>query len=368
MLYSLFRPFLFATDPESVHEQITSMMSTVVKLPGTARALQMMYSYSSVQLKQTVFGLNFENPVGMAAGFDKTGQLFPFLSNMGFGFVESGTFTAKPQDGNPKPRLFRFANEQALLNRMGFNNPGSEVVAKILENQAQMKSQTKLLPIRGINIGKSKVTPIEEAEADYLLSLEMLLPYADYMAINVSSPNTPGLRLLQESSKIHSLVSSVKKFITEREIAGLAQRKPIPLLVKFSPDMTDGEFQSSVEAVIAAGADGLILTNTTIDKSKVLGAVNQDGGISGGPVRDRSTELIRRAYRLTEGQLPIIGVGGIFSGQDALQKIKAGASLVQIYTGYIYRGPLLPMQICQYIDSELKRSGKTINQIIGSDA
>ncbi|MBW7857727.1 MAG: quinone-dependent dihydroorotate dehydrogenase, partial [Leptonema sp. (in: Bacteria)] len=188
-----------------------------------------------------------------------------------------------------------------------------------------------------------------------------------YIAVNVSSPNTPGLRLLQEASKIHSLVSSIKKFINQKQAAGLNQGKQIPLFVKFSPDMNDAEFQSSIEAVMAAGGDGLILTNTTVDKSKVTNAAHQEGGISGVPVRDRSTELIRRAYRLTEGRLPIIGVGGIFSGQDALQKIKAGASLVQVYTGYIYQGPSLPMQICRFIDNELKRSGKTIDQLVGSE-
>lgn len=353
MFYSALRSLLFLSDPESAHERVSHFMSAAVRIPGAAAAMQAAFHYGSSRLDRTVCGLRFENPVGMAAGFDKTAELYPFLARMGFGFVESGTFTALAQEGNPKPRMFRFPDHDALVNRMGFNNPGAEAVAAILAHQPRSI-------VRGINIGKSKAASVEEAEEDYLKSLALLLPYADYIAVNVSSPNTPGLRLLQEASKIHSLVAALRSFIDEN--------RRVPLFVKLAPDLSEEELKASIEAIVAARADGLILTNTSLDKSSVPAAIDVQGGLSGAPVRERSTQIIRRAFQLTEGRTPIIGVGGIFSGEDALEKIKAGASLVQVYTGYIYRGPGLPAQICRSIDTFLNKSGRTLDQLTGCDA
>ncbi len=353
MFYSALRSLLFLSDPESAHERVSRLMTTAVRMPGAAAAMQAAFQYRSARLATSVCGLRFENPVGMAAGFDKTAELYPFLARMGFGFVESGTFTALAQEGNPKPRMFRFVDHEALVNRMGFNNPGAESVAAVLAGQSRSV-------VRGINIGKSKVAAVEEAEQDYLKSLSLLLPHADYIAVNVSSPNTPGLRLLQEASKIHSLVAALRSFIDSN--------RRVPLFVKLAPDLDDDELRASVEAIVAAGADGLILTNTSLDKSAVPAAVDVQGGLSGAPIKRRSTEMIRRAYGLTEGRVPIIGVGGIFSGEDALEKIRAGASLIQVYTGYIYRGPGLPAQICRSIDTVLQKTGKTLAELSGSDA
>jgi dihydroorotate dehydrogenase len=353
MFYSAIRSMLFLSDPETAHELVTTFMSSAVRIPGAAMALQTAFRYRSSRLECSVCGLKFENPVGMAAGFDKTAELYPFLALMGFGFVESGTFTALAQDGNPKPRMFRFPEHQALVNRMGFNNPGAEAVATVLARQMRTI-------VRGINIGKSKAVSVEEAEADYLKSLALLLPQADYIAVNVSSPNTPGLRLLQEASRIHSLIGVLRSFIDEH--------RRVPLFVKLAPDLKDDELRASIEAIVAARADGLILTNTSLDKSAIPAAVNVEGGLSGAPLRKRSTEIIRRAFQLTEGRLPIIGVGGIFSGEDAFEKIRAGASLVQVYTGYIYQGPGLPSKICRYLDRMIEKSGKTLDQLVGLDA
>lgn len=351
MIYSLLKPLLFRMDPERAHESVADRMKTLASLPGGPAILRSLFEVSSPRLEQDGLGLHFPNPIGMAAGFDKSGELYPFLSHMGFGFVESGTFTAHPQPGNPKPRLFRFPEHQALVNRMGFNNAGSEAVAHTIAHQARRL-------VRGINLGKSKVTPVEAATDDYLQSLSRLQPFADYIAINVSSPNTPGLRSLQEASKVRSLLEAVKK----------AMRPGLPLFVKLAPDLSDRDLDATLDAVRAAHTDGLILTNTTLDKSSVPAASGMEGGLSGRPLTDRSTAIIRRAYRHTSGRLPIIGVGGIFSGEDALAKIRAGASLVQLYTGYIYEGPMLPARICRTLDRYLSQQNTTLPRLTGIDA
>lgn len=351
MIYSMLKPLLFRLDPETAHDRVSRRMSGFVRLPGGPALLRSLFAYASPRLEQRGLGLHFPNPVGMAAGFDKSGDLYPFLAHMGFGFVESGTFTAHSQPGNPRPRLFRFPEAGALVNRMGFNNAGSEVVADLIAHQARPV-------IRGINLGKSKITPVEAAIDDYLESLSRLQPHADYIAINVSSPNTPGLRSLQEAGKMRSLLVAVRK----------AMRPGLPLFVKLAPDLTDRDLDATLDAVREAHTDGLILTNTTLDKSSVPEASGMEGGLSGRPLADRSTAIIRRAYRRTEGKLPIIGVGGIFSGEDALQKIRAGASLVQIYTGYIYEGPMLPARICRFLAAYLESRNMTLPALTGSDA
>ena len=350
----LIRPFLFSLDPESAHGAASFFSSSSVKMPLLRNAVQGLLTYSSERLHSTVAGMHFKNPVGMGAGFDKTGNLYPFLSRAGFGFVECGTFTALEQPGNPRPRIFRFPDHHALVNRMGFNNPGSEKAFK------NISAQKHTIP-RGINLGKSKVTPIEQATDDYLQSLRLLLPLADYITVNVSSPNTPNLRLLQEKKTIQELLSALQK-----EIKHLNPAEPIPLFVKLAPDLSPEQFNEILDVLLDIHLDGLILTNTTLDKS-ILGSASEiEGGLSGKPLFTNSTEMIRHAFTYTEGKLPLIGAGGIFSGEDAIEKIKAGASLIQIYTGYIYEGPYLPSAICRSIDSYLDRNNQTLSGLLGS--
>ncbi len=342
-------------DPETAHETI-ALLSNFSRLPAAGAILDSMFGFASPRLKSTVCGIEFPNPVGMAAGFDKTGELYPFLSVMGFGCVESGTFTAHAQPGNPKPRLFRVKEEQALVNRMGFNNPGAEKAAEILARQSRR------LP-RGINIGKSKITELENAAYDYEISLRLLAPFGDYIAVNISSPNTPDLRRLQEKDKLKNLLKYIINIMEEIK-TGAAR---LPLFVKIAPDMSDAELDDILEVSLELSIDGLILTNTTIDKSSVPAAANIEGGLSGMPLREKSTEFVRKVYRRTSGRLVIMGVGGILSGPDALEKILAGASLVQIYTGYIYQGPGLPGEINEFLDSYCLKNNISLSDLVGAE-
>jgi dihydroorotate dehydrogenase len=313
----------------------------------------------SPRLRSTVCGIDFPNPVGLAAGFDKTGELYPFLTHMGFGFIECGTFTALAQPGNPKPRLFRFPEHQALVNRMGFNNPGAEAAGRTL------RSQRRTVP-RGVSIGKSRATPLAEAAADHRASLRQLADCADFVTLNVSSPHTPGLRGLQEREPLRELLEDARRALGQ-EAARAGVKRP-PLLVKLAPDLPPGALEEAVEVALEAGVDGLILANTTLRKDAVPAAKDVEGGLSGAPLRALSTELVRRAYRASGGRLGIIGVGGIFSGEDALEKIRAGASLVQVYTGYVYRGPGLPRAINRFLDARLRRDGARLSDWVGSEA
>jgi dihydroorotate dehydrogenase len=330
------------------------------RLPGAGAALEALYgSPESDRLRSLFCGLEFPNPVGLAAGFDKTGELYPFLTHVGFGFVECGTFTAQPQPGNPRPRMFRFPEQQALVNRMGFNNPGAERAAETL------RGQRKTIP-RGVSIGKSKVTPLAEAAQDHRRSLRALTRCADFVALNVSSPNTPGLRALQEREPLSAVLSDAHRALAdEAKAAGIARP---PLLLKLAPDLGPGELEEAVEVAQSAGVDGLILVNTTLRKAAVPGASDVEGGLSGAPLRERATELVRRAYRVSRGRLPIIGVGGIFSGADALERIRAGASLVQVYTGYVYRGPGLPREINRFLERHLRREDAQLGELVGTEA
>ena len=335
MLYNLLRPLLFTLAPERAHHVATTALGATLFASPARSLARSICSVNDPALAINRFGISFPNPVGLAAGFDKSGEYFNALAALGFGFVEIGTVTAKTQAGNPQPRLFRLPADKALLNRMGFNNPGAAAVAQRL-------SHSKIEPILGINIGKSKDANLEEASADYLASLELLEPYARYITINVSSPNTPGLRSLQESEPLEKLLGALRE-----KAAELAQRRgesPRPILLKIAPDMTDEQLDSIVQVALSQKISGIIAANTTTSRQgfvtpqatlESLGA----GGISGAPLLKRACQMVHRIYQQTSGSLPIIGVGGVFSAEDAWQLITAGACLVQLYTGFIYGGP-----------------------------
>ena len=308
-----------------------------------------MYDFEDPALEVEAFGLKFRNPVGLAAGFDKDAKLFDELSSFGFGFIEIGTLTPKGQDGNPKPRLFRLPKDQSLINRMGFNNQGVE---SAIERLKKKRSEV----IIGGNIGKNKVTPNDEAVNDYVLSFEALFPYVDYFVVNVSSPNTPNLRELQEKEPLKLLLMALTAANSLKQI-----KKPI--LLKIAPDLTNEQLDDIIEIVEETKIDGVIATNTTIsredlktDKAKVeeIGA----GGVSGKAVRERSTEVIKYLHEKSNGAFPIVGVGGINTAEDAIEKLKAGATLIQVYTGFIYEGPAMVKNINKGI-LEWKQSGRS---------
>ncbi|MCB1158052.1 MAG: quinone-dependent dihydroorotate dehydrogenase [Leptospiraceae bacterium] len=349
----LIKPFFFRKDPETAHYSMLKSLKTLSGVPFFIKLLSKSCTYKSERLHTELKGLHFSNPLGLAAGFDKTGELYPYLSRLGFGFIEVGTITGEKQDGNPLPRIFRYEEEFALINRMGFNNPGSEEAFHILN------TQKKVIP-RGINAGKTKVVALENALEDYLKTFKRLIPLSDYAVINISSPNTPGLRNLQEKDSFYKLIQGIQK--------GLSESFQIPIFVKFAPDLNDKDIEELLEIVQSLNLGGVILTNTTINE-KVLhtNRLIESGGISGKPLRQRSNETIRLAYKKLQGKTPIIGVGGIFSGEDALEKIQLGANLIQIYTGYVYEGPFLPYKILSYLDSFMMKQGvRSIEELVGT--
>ncbi|HLW19040.1 MAG TPA: quinone-dependent dihydroorotate dehydrogenase [Cyclobacteriaceae bacterium] len=336
MYKTLLKPFLFKKNPEDAHYLTFSMIRSTFNLPGVKAIIKKIYHYEDRLLEREVFGLRFKNPVGLAAGLDKDAALVDELAMLGFGFIEIGTLTPKPQAGNPKPRLFRLPGDQALMNRMGFNNGGVQKAAERLRNR---KSNVLI----GGNIGKNKDTPNEEAISDYLICLEALHPYVDYFVVNVSSPNTPNLRDLQEKEPLKKLLYAVKAANEQKE-------KPKPILLKIAPDLTNGQLDDIIEIVQETKLDGVIATNTTVDYSVIVKEKEQvaqiaSGGVSGKPLKSRSTEVIRYLSENSGQSFPIIGVGGIFSAEDAIEKLEAGASLVQIYSGLIYEGPEIMMKI-----------------------
>lgn len=307
--------------------------------------------------------MSFQNPIGLAAGFDKDGIALNSLAALGFSFIEAGTVTYHPQPGNEKPRLFRLPKDKALINRAGFNNSGAaSFAARLTRNKPEC--------ILGISIGKSKVAQFDEAIADYLKSFELVHPFADYIAVNVSSPNTPRLRELQQADQLHELLSALQN--RNRELA--SQENPVPLLLKISPDLSPGELEGIVDVVTRTNVSGIIATNTTINRENLRtpGAEIEaygPGGLSGAPLRSRSNELLANLYRLTRGTIPLVGVGGIFNAQDAWQKICAGASLVQLYTGFIYEGPGIAAAINDGLQTILQKEGfKSLDEAIGSKA
>ncbi|MGH8021670.1 MAG: quinone-dependent dihydroorotate dehydrogenase [Opitutaceae bacterium] len=329
----LVKPFLFRQDPERAHEQAVralALASSLAPLRGLIGALagRRAATAASVQL----FGVQFANRVGVAAGFDKNAVAWRALAALGFGHVEAGTVTLHAQEGNPRPRMFRFPEEQAVINRMGFNNDGAEAVAARLAKFAPPGKRPAPL---GINLGKSRVASIDEAVNDYLGSFRLLADHADYVAINVSSPNTPGLRRLQEEDRIRALLEALRDANRAREAAAR------PILLKIAPDVTFREVDAILQAIADFGFAGIIATNTTIARPGFFAGVNETGGLSGRPLRHRATGIINYIARATAGRLPIIGAGGIHDPTTAGEKLDAGASLVQIYTGMIYEGPML---------------------------
>lgn len=336
-MYKYFvRPFLFLLDAERIHHLVFSILRLKGSIPGFKQLVALLFSYQHPSLSKNLFGITFKNPVGLAAGFDKDAKLIDELACFGFGFIEIGTLTPKPQPGNDKPRLFRLPADQALINRMGFNNEGVEAAVERLKKR---KSNV----IVGGNIGKNKVTPNENALDDYAFCMDALYPVVDYFVVNVSSPNTPGLRELQEKEPLRKLLS----FVKSRMVANL---KPKPVLLKIAPDLTVEQLDDVIEILKETKTDGVIATNTTISRDGLTAephVVEQigAGGLSGKPLRDRSTEVIRYLRRELGTDYPIIGVGGIMSVEDALEKLNAGADLIQLYTGFIYEGPGLVKRI-----------------------
>lgn len=334
-------PILFRFDAETIHHTVTSLLKLAFALPGVSAICRKMYVVEDPRLVRTVFGLTFPNPIGMAAGFDKNAELVGELSDLGFGFVEIGTVTPRPQPGNPLPRLFRLKADQGLINRMGFNNKGVGPAAGRLRHFARQKGSRKV--IVGGNIGKNKDTPNEQALNDYLLSFRELFDAVDYFVVNVSSPNTPGLRDLQEREPLTRLLTALQQENQQRPA-------PKPILLKIAPDLTNGQLDDIIAIVAETGIAGVIATNTTISRDglKTSAAVVAEigaGGVSGQPLRQRSTEVIAYLHQQSGGAFPIIGVGGIASANDALEKLAAGASLLQVYTSFIYEGPGLAKTI-----------------------
>lgn len=336
IMYTFIRPLLFSIEPEKIHHIVFSLLKYSCKIPGCKALLTLFYRKRDVKLTRTLLGLTFENPVGLAAGFDKDAKLIDELACLGFGFIEIGTVTPRAQPGNDKPRLFRLPLDGALINRMGFNNQGVEHAVMKLKNR-------KSSVIVGGNIGKNKITNNEQAFDDYAYCVDKLYPYVDYFVVNVSSPNTPGLRELQEKEPLQKLLTAVKS---------LAMNKPAPkpVLLKIAPDLTQTQLDDIVAILKVTGTDGIIATNTTISREHLKTSGDQllkigAGGLSGAPLTTRSTEVIRYLRAQMGGSYPIIAVGGIMNEKDAIEKLQAGANLVQIYTGFIYEGPALVKRI-----------------------
>ena len=351
MLYKLLKPAAFCLDSEYAHDLAISGLEKTGQCRISRAALASVYSLEDARLAQTLWGLRFPNPLGMAAGFDKNARTIPALAALGFGFVEIGTVTPRPQQGNPRPRIFRLPDDQAIINRMGFPNEGADAVAARLA-----RLNKPAIPL-GINLGKNKDTPLEDAAQDYIGAFEKLFPYGDYCVINVSSPNTPGLRLLQGADYLGALMTQIQA--ANQRLAALHQRAPMPCLLKIAPDLAveDLEAIGALARVSGVGIDGLI------------SSVNETGGLSGMPLRARSTQVIRTLYRVVGKHVPIIGVGGVSNGQDAYEKLRAGASLVQVYTAFIYQGPVITRSIKTQLLTLLRRDGfNSVGEAVGVDA
>ncbi len=344
MIYQIVRSILFNYDPEKVHYFSMNWMQRLCKIGLLKNAIKNMYQPAR-QAPIPLLGLSFPNAVGLGAGFDKNASYLNELEALGFGFIEIGTVTPKPQEGNDKPRLFRLPNDQALINRMGFNNKGVEVVAARLQSwRKNNKGHSKV--IIGGNIGKNKATPNEDAWKDYEICFKALFPYVDYFVVNVSSPNTPGLRELQEKESLRKILTSLQK--TGQQLAILQK----PILLKIAPDLTTEQIDDVIALAKEIKLDGLVVSNTTLDRSgltpasSALAAEIGAGGLSGLPAKKRSTEMVQYISQQTRKSLPIIASGGIFTAADAKEKLEAGASLVQVWTGFVYEGPAIVKKIC----------------------
>jgi len=348
-LYRLLRPLLFALDPERSHELTLDLLRGLRSIPGAVALVRAMWGRRVPSLPVEAMGMRFSNPVGLAAGLDKDAACIEALAAFGFGWLELGTVTPRAQPGNLRPRLFRLRRAHALINRMGFNNAGVEAFG------ANLRASRAPCPL-GINLGKNRDTPIERALDDYVSGLRALYPLADYVAVNVSSPNTPGLRGLQEGGHLEQLLGGLT-----RERSALADRhgRRVPLALKIAPDLDDPQIDEIARLLLAYRFDAVIATNTTVSREGVAGEPlsREAGGLSGRPLRDRSTAVIRSLYRQLQGRIPIIGVGGIESADDAWDKLVAGADLVQVYTALIYRGPALVQEIATGLTERVRAGG-----------
>ena len=339
-MYSIIRKIFFKIEAEKVHYQVMGWLEAGYKIPIVRKWMQKKFTITDKRLERKLGNITFPNPVGLAAGFDKNAAYSDALSCLGFGFIEIGTVTPKPQPGNPAPRLFRLPADKALINRMGFNNEGASAAAERLKHR---KEQI----IIGGNIGKNKDTPNEEAVNDYLKCMKALYEHVDYFVVNVSSPNTPGLRSLQEKGPLTDILNQLQ--VVNKQLGNYK-----PLLLKIAPDLTDEQLDDIIDIVQQTGIDGVVATNTTIDRSKLTTdeqeiATIGAGGLSGMPLSERATEVIQYIHQKSGGKIPIIAVGGIFTAADAIEKLNAGATLVQVYTGFIYEGPEIASNICKGI-------------------
>ena len=362
----LIRPVFFKQDPEEVHTLTMRWLGRVSRNALASEVVEAMCG--APQLPVELFGLHFPNPVGLAAGMDKSAEAVPAWKSLGFGHTELGAVTWHAQPGNDKPRIFRAPGAGAIINRMGFNNPGAEAVAEELAHWRAI-DRWPAHPV-GINLGKSKVTPLSQAPSDYANSFRVLWPHADFFVVNVSSPNTPNLRKLQDKSALDEILAAMQQV----NVAASRQSAAKPILVKVAPDLTLDALDEILELAMDRDLAGLVATNTTItrpqsDDPLVQKTYAETGGLSGKPVRERSTEVIRHLHRQSRGKMPIIGVGGIFTVEDAWEKITAGASLIQLYTGFIYEGPTLPKRIVAGLAEKLLERGmKQVSEAVGSES
>ncbi len=375
------RPLLFSGDAETAHERMLSSVEMVSKIPGVIPFLRWQFRKESPVLHTKLFGKTVNNPIGLAAGFDKDGSIYPSLFALGFGFVEIGTVTPLPQAGNLKPRIFRLLEDQALVNRLGFNNQGIQKLVEKLDlgtkkisteeadmiNQSSEQHEKFSSGMLGINIGKNGDTSLEKAREDYVSALSALHPFADYFTINISSPNTEGLRRLQEKQMLRELLESV---CSRRDKLDQNHIRKTPLLVKLSPDLDDQGLQNCTGVIKEFPIQGVIATNTTLDRQQLKSSQKiEQGGLSGKPLKERSTEVVRTLFQELGNEVTIIGTGGIFNGTDAYQKIRAGAAAVQIYTALIYEGPGLVRRIKQELAELLERDGfNCVTDVIGIDS
>ena len=369
LLYrTILRPAVFLQDSEKAHNRLISTLSATSR----SRLLMSLTGslYGSPDLPVNIFGLQFPNPLGIAAGLDKNGAAIPAWQAIGFGFSEIGGVTLHNQLGNPKPRMFRATAERALINRMGFNNIGAELIHDNLQKWKE-RGLWPGTPV-GVNLGKSKITPLDEASDDYAGSMRILWDHADFFVINVSSPNTQGLRDLQERHHLDSILKRCQE--TNTECSNKSEAETKPLLVKIAPELDDEQIKSILDLLPKHNIQGIIATNTTTERpdtsnSKCKKVYDEDGGLSGAPLKSTSTEVIRKLYRMTDGKIPIIGVGGIFNDEDAWEKITAGASLIQLYTGLVFEGPGIARSIITGLSKRVKQAGfDNISEAVGINA
>ncbi|MDP6209888.1 MAG: quinone-dependent dihydroorotate dehydrogenase [SAR324 cluster bacterium] len=379
-LYRQLRPLLFAGDAEKVHERMLTSVEFISKIPGFLPLLRSLFLEENLLLRTKLFDKTLNNPIGLAAGFDKDGRIHPALFALGFGFVEIGTVTPRPQEGNPRPRLFRLKEDHAVINRMGFNNQGAwKMAERLVANTLKIKSADADIfelsedypaniasGMLGINIGKNKDTSLEKATDDYVSALSTLHPFAEYFTLNISSPNTEDLRNLQEKEALRILLDSV---CARRDELDRNHSRNTPLLVKLAPDLDGDALENSVHVIQEFSIQGVIATNTTVERPELKSKNRTEtGGLSGKPLQKRSTAMIRTLFAELGADIPIIGVGGIFNGADAYEKIRAGAAAVQIYTALIYEGPGLVRKVKEELANLLESDGyKSVSEAVGAD-